>query len=143
MTKIAAAAVPARPRMARRVVTLVLDVPPDAPDIDETTFFSEYRFLAVDGSEVETYTREVRVRNHADVPTGADIELVEHVGPEDFREIDALGVIKPNTVRINGMPVLTVKGQPITVHPVSLNDSDNKVTLTLYARSVRIALESL
>lgn len=70
------------------------------------------------------------------------IEIVE----KEHSTSDGPGVIIPNEVRINGIPILIPAGQHIKVHSVTLNEDERNddavcVTLTLFARRVTIAAE--
>jgi hypothetical protein len=75
-------------------------------------------------------------------PQAAFIEIIEKGHSTD----DTPGVIVPNEVRINGIPLLIPAGQQIEVHSLVLNDNERGedpvcVTLTLFARRVTIAAE--
>lgn len=75
------------------------------------------------------------------VATAADIEIIERVTAAHF-EPDATGarsLIAPNEVRINGLPVLCTD-DPITISPIE-RGSCVTVTLTVFARSIRIGAE--
>ncbi len=51
-------------------------------------------------------------------------------------------LIRPNEVRLNGVPLLVPAGESITVHDMSLNNEDLvQVTLTLWARRVVVQSE--
>lgn len=68
----------------------------------------------------------------------AVIEIVEE-NPASSDELR--GIIKPNSVRINGVPLWAPADQPIVVHEIKLNATPNddaplQVTLTLWARRV-------
>jgi hypothetical protein len=75
-------------------------------------------------------------------PQAAFIEIIEKGHSAD----DASGVIVPNEVRINGIPLLIPAGERIKVHSLTVNDNERGedpvcVTLTLFARRVTIAAE--
>ncbi len=69
-----------------------------------------------------------------------DLELIEYV--RDQSELDAanaLGIIKPNTVLLNGRRLRIPVDQSITVDSVEVPGHDvAKVTLTLFVRKVNI-----
>lgn len=79
-------------------------------------------------------------------PQAALIEIIEKDHSTDVNQ----GVIVPNEVRINGIPLLIPAGQQIKVHSITLNENEHGgtygedaacVTLTLFARRVTIAAE--
>jgi hypothetical protein len=74
-------------------------------------------------------------------PAAAFVEIVERRKPGTLEE----GMpIKPNEIRINGIPLLCPRDQTITVHEIDLEGDDVvQVTLTLFARRVVIAEESI
>lgn len=63
---------------------------------------------------------------------GALIEVVE-ISPSAPNE---MGVYKPNTIRINGTPVLCPKDDPVTVEDPLGNPDGLIVTLRVYASQV-------
>lgn len=73
--------------------------------------------------------------------TAADIEIVER-GKRANKPGD-LGVVVPSEVRVNGHPVLTPKGYPVTVHEIEVGGEPDavQVTLTLLARRVSVGYE--
>lgn len=75
------------------------------------------------------------------------IEIVERV-PNTSDQVDAesrtCGYIKPNEVRINGIPLAVPQGEPIKVHSVVIDSDDVlKVTLTLFARRIVMGAEPI
>lgn len=69
----------------------------------------------------------------------AIIEIIEDAPTEPGPGV--YGIIKPNKVCINGIPLWAPSGEPITVHGVTVNsprgdDEVLQVTLTLFARRV-------
>jgi hypothetical protein len=69
---------------------------------------------------------------------GAVIEIIER-GPGDG---GAPGIIVPNEVRINGMPLLMPYGKSIKVHEMEFPPQDAVlVTLTVFARRVVIGVD--
>lgn len=73
-------------------------------------------------------------------PAPAFVEIVER-GHPGYDEADPRsGYIKPNEVRINGVPLAVPRGEQIEVHGVQMNDTTGddvlKVTLTIFARKV-------
>ncbi|WP_234551513.1 hypothetical protein [Rhodococcus qingshengii] len=69
-----------------------------------------------------------------------DLELVEYVCDQDELDaVNALGIIKPNTVLLNGRHLRIPVDQSITVDSVEVPGHDvAKVTLTLFVRKVNI-----
>lgn len=78
-------------------------------------------------------------------PAPALIEIVERVRgtSADAAALDAVaGYIKPNEVRINGVPIAVPADESIQVHEIGLRADDLvRVTLTLFARRVIIGAE--
>lgn len=73
----------------------------------------------------------------------AFVEIVERVPAGRDIDTTTRGFIRPNEVRINGIPLAVPRDNAITVHKVDLGDDDVvKVTLTLFARRVFIGGES-
>jgi len=71
------------------------------------------------------------------VPDAAFIEIVEKTDKEP-----AYGVIVPDEVRINGIPLLVPADHDIVVHEIDLRAHGAvMVTLTLFARRVVIGAE--
>jgi len=73
-------------------------------------------------------------------PEPALVEIVERAHPGYDPNDPRSGIIKPDEVRINGIPLLVPVDEGITVHAISIpgDDSLAKVTLTLFARRVLI-----
>lgn len=73
----------------------------------------------------------------------AFVEIVERVpAGHDVDKITG-GYIKPNEVRINGIPLACPRDHTIQVHEIDLGADDVvQVTLTLFARRVLIGGES-
>lgn len=70
------------------------------------------------------------------IPDGALIEIIERTNDPDPK------VILPNEVRINGVPLLAPRDEPVIVHEMSTSAEDVvRVTLTLFARRVVIGAE--
>lgn len=69
-----------------------------------------------------------------------DLELIEYVRDQDELDaVNALGIIKPNTVLLNGRHLRIPVEQSITVDSVEVPGHDvAKVTLTLFVRKVNI-----
>ena len=69
-----------------------------------------------------------------------DLELIEYVRDQDELDaVNALGIIKPNTVLLNGRHLRIPVDQSITVDSVEVPGHDvAKVTLTLFVRKVNI-----
>jgi hypothetical protein len=79
-----------------------------------------------------------------DMPQACTIEIIERTTPDamDYHE-HGEGFLKPNAIRINGMPIHVSADHPIIVHEMDLHAGDvAKVTLTLFARLVHIGAES-
>lgn len=73
----------------------------------------------------------------SDIPEASVIEIVEKSPGEP-----AHGVILPNEVRLNGVPLL-LADEPIVVHEMQIPSRDLvRVTLTLIAKRVAIHHES-
>lgn len=76
------------------------------------------------------------------------IEIVERVRTTEDMDADAMtgGYVRPQEIRLNGVPLAVPLGAPITVHPIVLNDGGDdllKVTFTLYARRVVFGAEPI
>ncbi|MCW2901069.1 MAG: hypothetical protein JWO67_3334 [Streptosporangiaceae bacterium] len=77
-------------------------------------------------------------------PQAALIEIVELDGPEFNPSQPGTGYVKPNQVRINGVPLAIPRDEAIEVHRVLINHGGEypvgedvlQVTLTLFARRV-------
>ncbi|ERB53446.1 hypothetical protein ACIQYW_18895 [Rhodococcus erythropolis] len=69
-----------------------------------------------------------------------DLELIEYVRDQDELDaVNALGIVKPNTVLLNGRHLRIPVDQSITVDSVEVPGHDvAKVTLTLFVRKVNI-----
>lgn len=69
-----------------------------------------------------------------------DLELIEYVRDQDELDaVNALGIVKPNTVLLNGRHLRVPVDQSITVDSVEVPGHDvAKVTLTLFVRKVNI-----
>jgi hypothetical protein len=71
-------------------------------------------------------------------PTAAIIEIIERGADGTDRQ----GVIVPNEVRLNGVPLMASAEDPVIVHEISTRaDELVRVTLTLFARRVSIRAE--
>lgn len=76
-------------------------------------------------------------------PTGAFIEIIEHVRKYPDGYIASDEVIVPNDVRINGQSLYCDADSPVVVHEMSTSPNDVvRVTLTLLAKRVEIKQES-
>lgn len=81
----------------------------------------------------------------------AFVEIVERVPYEKLGDAIESGIIRPNEIRINGTPILCpAEDEVIQVHAVQIGGSpDNvedqlvKVTLTMWARHVRMCHEHI
>ena len=72
------------------------------------------------------------------LPDAALIEIIERTNTPGASP----GVIVPNEVRINGIPLLTSADDPIVIHEMQIPAQDVvRVTLTLFARRVVISDE--
>lgn len=74
------------------------------------------------------------------MPAPAFVEIVERRHP-GYNEADPrTGYVKPDEVRINGVPLAVPRDEQIEVHGVRLNDANGddvlKVTLTIFARRI-------
>ncbi|MET8430140.1 hypothetical protein [Nocardia sp. NPDC004860] len=77
----------------------------------------------------------------SEYPDCADIEIIEKTSRAS--RDGAGGIVTPNEIRINGKPVLAPADDPVIVHGVTMNAHEPvKVTLTLFARIVKIGHES-
>ncbi|WP_157115053.1 hypothetical protein [Nocardia niwae] len=78
------------------------------------------------------------------IPDACDIEIVERT--KDDRRDGGHGVLCPNSVRINGTPVLVPADSEVIVHPIGKHTAGASnavmVTLTVFARSVSIHHET-
>ena len=75
-------------------------------------------------------------------PTGAFIEIIEHVVNHPDGYIASDEVIIPNDVRINGQSLYCDADSPVVVHEVSTSPKSLvRVTLTLLAKRVEIKQE--
>lgn len=76
-------------------------------------------------------------------PQAVHIEVVEKADIPFDPEVPGSGVMRVNEVRINGVPLLAPRDEPITVHQVSTDgDEPVQVTLTLFARLVEYKREA-
>lgn len=97
---------------------------------------------------VEHYLPKAASGSSTDADQPAKAALIEIV-EKDHSTDDTPGVIVPNEVRINGIPLLIPAGQQIKVHSITFNENERGpygedaacVTLTLFARRVTIAAE--
>lgn len=77
-----------------------------------------------------------------------DIEIIEPARPGDDRDFSGVkGLCAPREVRIDGKPVFIPAGESIKVHEILFNEEPRRrdlvqVTLTLFARSVKIGHEA-
>lgn len=70
-----------------------------------------------------------------------DIEIVERTSAANIAA--GRGLVFPNEIRINGRPVLAPADHPVFMHGFAVNGSEVvQVTLTLFARVVRVSQES-
>jgi hypothetical protein len=77
------------------------------------------------------------------MPDACDIEIVEPV-PTGYRASGGGSVVLPKEIRINGTPVLAPANDPVILHEIEIGSGDVvKVTLTLYARTVRVGHEEV
>ncbi|MFC4373354.1 hypothetical protein ACFO5K_04515 [Nocardia halotolerans] len=75
------------------------------------------------------------------IPDCCDIEIIEYADTDD--RSGAAGVVRPQEIRINGKPVLSPKDNPVVIHELAIGGDDVvKVTLTVFARLVKIGLET-
>lgn len=73
---------------------------------------------------------------------GAVVEIVERAPANIIAGIDdSHGIITPNQVRINGMPLMVAEGGPVVERIESPSGDPVLVTLTLFARRVVIDAE--
>lgn len=70
---------------------------------------------------------------------GVDVEIVE--ATKYLTEVRESGVTVPNRLRLNGMEILWPKDHPPVVAPIDLSGTAAMVTVTMFARSVRITAE--
>jgi hypothetical protein len=80
----------------------------------------------------------------------AFVEIVERVPYEKLGDAIDSGIVRANEIRINGTPILCPKEEEvITVHEIQIGagadyeDALVKVTLTMWARHVRIGHEHI
>ena len=71
----------------------------------------------------------------SDIPQGALIEIIELDKNGNVPD-NPLGIIKPNTVRINGTQVFVRRGDGIEIEDPTGDPSGLVVTLRIYARQV-------
>lgn len=75
---------------------------------------------------------------------GVDIEIVEVLPKGTDVNDDLLGIIKPDRVRINGVPILCCSDYPITIN-YEANPGNRggalTVTFTVFARSLSMYAE--
>lgn len=85
-------------------------------------------------------------------PEPLNIEIVERVLPGTLPRAVEVGLIVPSQVRLDGTPIACPRGEPIVIHEIAVNDVESpshrdqvpvKVSLTLWARSVRIGFEEI
>ena len=74
--------------------------------------------------------------NASELPKAALIEIIERNCHPD----DSMGVILPDEVRINGVPIL-MPDDPIVIHETVIGNDVVKVTMTMFARRVVIGRE--
>lgn len=75
-------------------------------------------------------------------PQAVHIEVVEKADIPFDPNKPGSGVMRANEIRINGVPLLAPKDQPITVHEIATDgDEPVQVTLTLFARLVEYKRE--
>lgn len=81
-----------------------------------------------------------------------DVELIERVLPGQLERALEVGVLIPSEIRLNGQPIKCPRGEPVTIHEIAVNTSKDphhsqrdevKVTMTFWARSVRMAFEEM
>lgn len=73
---------------------------------------------------------------------GAVIEIIDRRRGTTDRSAESAAdtVIVPNEIRINGIPVLIPRDQPVIVHDVTAEDAV-MVTITMFARKLVLAAE--
>lgn len=73
-------------------------------------------------------------------PSGAVVEIIERGATVD--RANSAGVVVPNEIRLNGVPMYAPADRPVTVHQVDMAGNELAcVTLTLFARRVLIGAE--
>lgn len=70
-----------------------------------------------------------------------DIDIVERVRDEDYAQIKRIGVVKPNTIRLNGQPVLVPADSAIEVSCTAKTGAP-VVRLSLFVSSLNIGFEA-
>uniref|UniRef100_A0AAU8GL86 Tail assembly chaperone n=1 Tax=Mycobacterium phage Farewell TaxID=3158893 RepID=A0AAU8GL86_9CAUD len=70
---------------------------------------------------------------------GVDVEIVEATRNVD--DVNQLGVIVPDRLRLNGMEIVWPRDCPPVIIPNLEGHDAAMVTITMYARSVRICAE--
>ncbi len=73
--------------------------------------------------------------------TAVDIDIVERVRDEDYAQIKRIGVVKPNTIRLNGRSVLVPADSAIEVSCTPKTGAP-VVRLSLFVSSLNIGFEA-
>jgi hypothetical protein len=71
----------------------------------------------------------------------AYVEIVERVPFDQLGTAVERGIVMPTEVRINGAPLLCPKDDPVEIHTIRIGEDAVKVTLTLWARMIKVGHE--
>lgn len=72
---------------------------------------------------------------------GITLDLIEQLRPDDLEQIRKINIIKPNVIRINGVPVQVPKHSTIDIEPIT-SGSAVIVRLSLFVGELNIGFES-
>ena len=72
---------------------------------------------------------------------GVSLDIIEAVRPDDLDNARELNILKPNLIRINGVPVQVPKDSAIEIEPITPN-SAVVVRLSLFVGELNIGFEA-